>query len=219
MYGESIMEAFINHKKQINATVLLGLMNSGWRGIQILKTTRFSPRSSNELTKGGRENDAKESYQPPSLISPEKHHWGKGSLLLLLSQKVWNNYKPRIRGRAFLEAPFFQLVPFSAPALIFEPIKLRQEWALLSSLFRGEKRQQSLGKYWNRRITSNPDQTCLMPWRPRISHWRNPISQTKWAWCDFFTSQIATEQQTCSTSSSPHTETDTGRETSAHCSS
>ena len=74
MYGESIMEAFINHKKQINATVLLGLMNSGWRGIQILKTTRFSPRSSNELTKGGRENDAKESYQPPSLISPEKHH-------------------------------------------------------------------------------------------------------------------------------------------------
>lgn len=37
MYSESIMEAFINHKKRINATVLLGLMNSGWRGVQILK--------------------------------------------------------------------------------------------------------------------------------------------------------------------------------------
>lgn len=29
MYSESIMEAFIIHKKQINATVLVGLMNSG----------------------------------------------------------------------------------------------------------------------------------------------------------------------------------------------
>ncbi len=37
MYSESIMEAFINHKKQINATVLAGLMNSGWRGVQIQK--------------------------------------------------------------------------------------------------------------------------------------------------------------------------------------
>ena len=132
MYGESIMEAFINHKKQINATVLLGLMNSGWRGIQILKTTRFSPRSSNELTKGGRENDAKESYQPPSLISPEKHHWGNGSLLLLLSQKSETITSPGSeaeRSSKLLFFFFFQLVPFSAPALIFEPIKLRQEWA------------------------------------------------------------------------------------------
>lgn len=45
------------------------------------------------------------------------------------ARKVWNNYKPRIRGRAFLEASFFRRVPFAAPALIFEPIKLRQERA------------------------------------------------------------------------------------------
>lgn len=37
MYSESVMEAFINHKEQINATVLVDLMHSGWRGIQILK--------------------------------------------------------------------------------------------------------------------------------------------------------------------------------------
>lgn len=34
---ESIIEAFVLYKKQINDTVLECLMNSGWRGVQILK--------------------------------------------------------------------------------------------------------------------------------------------------------------------------------------
>lgn len=41
------------------------------------------------------------------------------------------------------------------PALIFEPIKLRQERALRSIVQGGEKRRQSLGKYWNRRSHQN----------------------------------------------------------------
>lgn len=139
MYSESIMEAFIIHKKQINATVLVGLMNGGWRGIQILKQW--------DSARGAGKNYQRERERCKRILSatltdfPEKHWWRNRGLLRFLSQKVWKNYKHRIRSRTFLRASLFnfQLVPFSVPAFIFEPIKMRQELALPSAIRRREK--------------------------------------------------------------------------------
>lgn len=91
------------------------------------KTTRFRPRSWNELTKGGRQKDAKESYQPPALIFPEKHNWSNGGLLIFLSQKSLKQLQAQDQRQSAPRSFCFQLVPFSVPALIFQPIKLRQE--------------------------------------------------------------------------------------------
>lgn len=69
----------------------------------------------------------KESYLPPLLIFPKKKEKknAEGTAAPYFSaKKLRNNYKLRIRGSTFLEESPFQRVPFSVPALIFEPIKL-----------------------------------------------------------------------------------------------
>lgn len=137
MYSESIIETIIIHKKQINASVLVDLMNSGWRSVQILKWRANNETQPEELEwiNKRRERERFQRISRPLWFPPKTalKEWG---LLQFLRQKVWNNYKPRIRGRALLEASFFnfQLNPFSVLALIFEPIKLRQERALQSAV-------------------------------------------------------------------------------------
>lgn len=65
-----VTETFINHRKRIISTVLVALMNSGRRGIQIQKTIRFSPRKRKEITKEqeGENKMPKDSYLPPSPV-------------------------------------------------------------------------------------------------------------------------------------------------------
>lgn len=146
----------------------------------------------------------KESCQPHSLISSGKHNWRNG-LLLFLSQKVWNNYKPRITEKLIPQSFFFfQHVPFSVTALIFEPIKLRQEWAT-ESCCSGERNSSS---HWaNIEISGSHQNLIKLVWclgGAALDTGGHPISQTKWAWCVF-----AGEQQTCMTSNSLHSEADT----------
>lgn len=141
------------------------------------KTKRLSLRTSNELTKEREAKDARESYKPPSLISHEKHHWKS---LRFLRQKVSNNYKLRIRGRAFLQASFFSLQLASFSALIFEPIKLRQVWAFAKQ-HSGERGNKShwasievSGSHWN---------SIPLVWYFDSRGLANERSQSAKAWC------------------------------------
>lgn len=68
----------------------------------------------------------KESYQPPSLISP-KNIIEETAASYFSAKNSETSTSPGSEASAFLEDSFFQRVPFSVPTLIFEPIKLRQE--------------------------------------------------------------------------------------------
>lgn len=173
-----IHKAVITHKKQINATVT----NEQWvEKHSNPKTRRFSLRSSAELTKR-----RERRQRMLSLISLKNiSAWASSDFS---PKKVWNNYKPRIKGRHSSKFLFFQT--FSLPhslCLLWFLNQLNWDkskfcWAAL----RGERWQKSLGKYWNQWITLKLDQTCLMCCLQCISHWGNPIRQTKWAWCVCF---------------------------------
>lgn len=158
-------------------------MNSWWRGKSYNKIKHLEL---DWINKSKRERwIQKESCQPPSFIFPRKHNWRNGRPPPI--PRLWNNFEPRIRVDAFLEASFF-CVPFSVPALIFEPIKLRQERSFTECRSEEKKQQQSLGKYWNRQITSKLNQTCLMSGRYCISHWGISNQPNKMSLVCFFSS-------------------------------
>lgn len=121
-----VMETFINHRKQIISTVLVALMNSGRRRIQIQRTIRFSPRKRREITKEqGERKMPKDSYLPPSLVfhkDRERNSEGAGSLPFLCQRIPKTITKLRIIGDNIpRRSPLFFFSPPSfVPALIFE---------------------------------------------------------------------------------------------------
>lgn len=120
-----VMETSINHRKQIISTVLVALMNSGRRCIQIQKTIRFSPRKRREITKERAERKMpKDSYLPPLLVfhkDRKRNSEGAGSLQFSLPKNSENNHKtPDYRRQHSSKKPFSSLCWSFVPALIFE---------------------------------------------------------------------------------------------------
>lgn len=122
-----VMETFINHQKQIISTVLVALMNSGRRSIQIQKTIRLSPRKRKEITKEREgEKMPKDSYLPPSPVfhkDRKRISEGAGRLLFPCQKKkkiLKTITKLRIIGANIpRRSPLF-LPPLFVSALILE---------------------------------------------------------------------------------------------------
>lgn len=122
--------------------------------------------------------------------------------LQFLSQKEWNNYKPRIRGKLFKASFFIPACPILCD-FSFEAIKSRQGTGVLEQ--RSWRRCSS--SHWAN-IEIRTYQTCLMSWH-HIIHWGIFNQANKMSLACFFSSRISTDQQPCLTSRSPHSETDT----------
>lgn len=126
--------------------------------------------------------------QPPTLISPpKKHHWRNGASSNFSAKMSETITSPGSEAECSLKLLFSTFNSTHSLCLLWFLNQLNWDKSELRRVpFRGEKWQQSLGKYWNRRITSKLDQSCLMSSWQCISHRGTPISQTKWAWCVSF---------------------------------
>lgn len=139
--------------------------------------------------------------------------------LLFLRQKLRNNYKLGIRGSAFLEESLFQRVPFSVPALIFEPIKLWQEWSF-AECNPGESNDSS--RWANTEIGRSHQKLIKLVWcvgGTALVAGGYLISQTKWAWCVSFRVGLPWSSKLVLQAAAHTVKLILTEKTSAHCSS
>lgn len=157
----------------MNATMLVGSLKSFWEN-EIL----ISPK---ELILTGREGESEE-YTLKILWASLKNALTKWiQYLQFLSQKEWNNYKPRIRGELFKASFFYSSMSHSLRLLSVLKQLNQDRNKLAGAAFMEERRQQSLGEYWNQNFIK-------LVWCLGTTSFTGEYStrQTKWAWCVSF---------------------------------